>query len=196
MNMRVILSPTLLPASNPVSTHFPQSKVGLYLPRHRIGVNYLRIKSSHYPQRSSLCWPLPVLLMSLSLKSDQSSLFLEHAKLSPTWRPSYLLFLLLKWLSPHCWHGWLFPFLCVLNHFCHILLFVTPWTLALQALLCPWDSLGKNTGVDCHILLQGIFPTQGSNWHLLGLLHWQAVSLPLAPLGRPSLLKLFPHPLS
>ena len=30
-------------------------------------------------------------------------------------------------------------------------------------LLCPWDSSGKNTGVDCHALLQGIFPTQGSN---------------------------------
>ena len=29
--------------------------------------------------------------------------------------------------------------------------------------LCPWDSPGKNTGVGCHSLLQGIFPTQGSN---------------------------------
>ena len=28
---------------------------------------------------------------------------------------------------------------------------------------CPWDSLGKDTGVGCHMLLQGIFPTQGSN---------------------------------
>ena len=28
---------------------------------------------------------------------------------------------------------------------------------------CPWDSPGKNTGVGCHVLLQGIFPTQGSN---------------------------------
>ena len=28
---------------------------------------------------------------------------------------------------------------------------------------CPWDSPGKNTGVGCHALLQGIFPTQGSN---------------------------------
>ena len=27
--------------------------------------------------------------------------------------------------------------------------------------LCPWDSPGKSTGVDCHALLQGIFPTQG-----------------------------------
>ena len=25
----------------------------------------------------------------------------------------------------------------------------------------PWDSLGQNTGVGCHSLLQGIFPTQG-----------------------------------
>ena len=35
-------------------------------------------------------------------------------------------------------------------------------------LLCPWDSPGKNTGVGCHFLLQGIFLTQGSN---LGLPH-------------------------
>ena len=28
---------------------------------------------------------------------------------------------------------------------------------------CPWDSPGKNTGVGCRLLLQGIFPTQGSN---------------------------------
>ena len=30
-------------------------------------------------------------------------------------------------------------------------------------ILSPWDSSGKNTGVDCHFLLQGIFPTQGSS---------------------------------
>ena len=47
--------------------------------------------------------------------------------------------------------------------------------------LCPWDSPGKNTGVGGHALLEGIFPTQGSNLHLLSLLHWQAGSLPLAP---------------
>ena len=33
--------------------------------------------------------------------------------------------------------------------------------------LCPGDSPGKNTGVGCHALLQGIFPTQGSNPCLL-----------------------------
>ena len=47
------------------------------------------------------------------------------------------------------------------------------------------DSKGKNTGVGCHALLQGIFPTQGSNLHLLGLLHWQAGSLSVAPPGKP-----------
>ena len=30
-------------------------------------------------------------------------------------------------------------------------------------LLCPWDSPGKNTGLGCHALLQGILPTQGWN---------------------------------
>ena len=34
-------------------------------------------------------------------------------------------------------------------------------------LLCPWDSPGKNIGMCCHFLLQGIFPTQ---WSTLGLL--------------------------
>ena len=48
-------------------------------------------------------------------------------------------------------------------------------------LLCPWDSPGKNTEVGCYALLQGIFPVQGLNPHLLHLLHWQAGSLPLAP---------------
>ena len=36
--------------------------------------------------------------------------------------------------------------------------------------LCPWYSLGKNTRVACHCLLQGIFPTQGSN---LGCPHYR-----------------------
>ena len=43
------------------------------------------------------------------------------------------------------------------------------------------DSPGKNTGVGCHALLQGIFPIQGSNLCLLCLLFWEAGSLPLAP---------------
>ena len=34
------------------------------------------------------------------------------------------------------------------------------WTVACQT-SCPWDSPGKDTGVDCHFLLQGIFLIQG-----------------------------------
>ena len=49
-----------------------------------------------------------------------------------------------------------------------------PYGLQPTRLLYPWNSPGKNTGVGCHVLLQGIFPTQGSNLCLLGLLHWQA----------------------
>ena len=40
-------------------------------------------------------------------------------------------------------------------------------------LLCLWDFTERITGVGCHFLLQGIFPTQGLNLHLLHLLHWQ-----------------------
>ena len=47
------------------------------------------------------------------------------------------------------------------------------------------DSPGKNTGVGCCALLQGIFPTQGSNWCLFCLLHWQVGSLSLAPTEKP-----------
>ena len=47
------------------------------------------------------------------------------------------------------------------------------------------DSPGKNTGVGCHALIQGIFPIEGSNRNLLCLLHWQVGSLPLTPPGKP-----------
>ena len=42
----------------------------------------------------------------------------------------------------------------------------------------------KNTGVDCHALLQDIFLIQGSNLHLLCLLLWQVYSLPIALPGK------------
>ena len=60
-----------------------------------------------------------------------------------------------------------------------------PCGLQPARLLCPWDSSCKNTGVGCLALLQGIFWTQGSNLHLLHLLHWQAGSLPSVPSGKP-----------
>ena len=49
--------------------------------------------------------------------------------------------------------------------------------------LCLWNFPGKNAGVGCHFLFQGIFLTQGSNPRVLRLLHWQVDSLPLCHLG-------------
>ena len=56
------------------------------------------------------------------------------------------------------------------------------WPHGLQPtrLLPPWDSPGKTTGVGCHFLLQGIFPTQGLN---PGLLHSRQTLLPLSHQG-------------
>ena len=45
------------------------------------------------------------------------------------------------------------------------------------------DSPGKNTGVGCHALLQGIFPTQGSN---PGLLHCRQILYHLSHQGNPA----------
>ena len=54
--------------------------------------------------------------------------------------------------------GFLLPTPCTCVH--AKLLQSTLRTVA-SRLLCPWDSPGKNTGVGGHVLLQGIFPTQG-----------------------------------
>ena len=53
-----------------------------------------------------------------------------------------------------------------------------PMDCSLPHSSCP----GKNTGVGCHALLQGIFPTQGLN---SGLPTLQADSLPAEPPGKP-----------
>ena len=59
---------------------------------------------------------------------------------------------------------------------------VRPHRLQPARLFCPWDSLGKNIGVGCHALLQGIFLTQGSNPGLLHcrqiLYHWATREAP------------------
>ena len=64
----------------------------------------------------------------------------------------------------------------MLSYFNHVWCYVALWTIASQN---PQDSPGRNIGVGCHALLQGIFLTQGLNLHVLCLLHSQACSLPL-----------------
>ena len=73
---------------------------------------------------------------------------------------------------------------CVLSCFSRVWLFATLWAAAQQAPL-PSDSPGKNAEVGSCVLLQGIFPTQGSNPYLFCLLHWQTGSLLLMPPGKP-----------
>ena len=55
-----------------------------------------------------------------------------------------------------------------------------PHGLYPASLLCPWNSPGKNTSVGSHSLLQGLFPTQGSN---PGLLHCRKVLYHLSHQG-------------
>ena len=52
-------------------------------------------------------------------------------------------------------------------------------------LLCPWNSAGKNSGVGCHSLLQGIFPTQGLN---PGLLYYRQILYLLSHQGSQEIL--------
>ena len=64
---------------------------------------------------------------------------------------------------------------CLVAKSCLTLL--RPHGLQPARLFCPWGFPGKNTGVGCHFLLQGFFPTQGSNPYFL---HQPVGSLPLS----------------
>ena len=55
------------------------------------------------------------------------------------------------------------------------------------------DSLGKNTRMGCHALLQGLFPTQGSN---PGLPHYRRILYQLSHRGGPSRLDWVAYPFS
>ena len=91
----------------------------------------------------------------------------------------WLLFLLLHTLSERCHNSHhsrpgpsdfkVHMCVCVFRRFSCIRLFVTPWSVVHQA-----PSLGKNTGVGCHAILQG-FLTQGSNMSLLQFLNCRQI---------------------
>ena len=57
-----------------------------------------------------------------------------------------------------------------------------PYGLYPTRLLCLWNSPGKNTGVGCHVFLQGIFLIQGMN---PGLLHCRQILYHLSHQGSP-----------
>ena len=58
-------------------------------------------------------------------------------------------------------HMKLFSIFCAFKDICCrcLVIIANPWGVAF-----PWDFLGKNIGVGWYFLLQGIFPTHGSNW--------------------------------
>ena len=66
-------------------------------------------------------------------------------------------------------------------------------TVAHQAPLSIGDSPGKNISVGCHALLQGIFPTQGSD---PGLLHCRWILYQLSLQGSPRILEWIAYPFS
>ena len=68
-----------------------------------------------------------------------------------------------------------------------------PKNCSLQGSSVHWDFPGKNTRVGCHTLLQGIFPTQGSN---LGLLHCRQILYHLCHQGSPRILEWVAYPFS
>ena len=93
--------------------------------------------------------------------SSQSSLVVYLALCSS------LSFWHLCWRKHCCW-------CCLLAKSCLTLL--QPHGLYPNRLLCPWDFPGKNFGVVCHFLFQGIFLIQGSDLRLShckrNLYHW------------------------
>ena len=76
--------------------------------------------------------------------------------------------------------------LCAIFLFSFYILFCVLVTQSCPTLcypiVCPWSSLGRDTEVGCHSLLQGIFPTRGSN---LGLLHCRQMLYCLSHQGIP-----------
>ena len=81
----------------------------------------------------------------------------------------------------------------VTNNFWGILVKVKVAQLRPQGLYSPWNSPGQSTGVRSLSLLQGIFPTQGSN---PGLLHCRQILYQLSHKGSPRILKWVTYPFS
>ena len=93
-------------------------------------------------------------------------------------------------------HQYFIPFYCQIIFCCiNILCAMLCWVIQSCPTLCNpmdcsspcsslhGDSAGKNTGVDCHALLQGIFLTQESNRDLL---HWKWILYQLSYQGSPT----------
>ena len=138
----------------------------------------------------------------IQLKLDTHEVTASRPTAQRPWHPPFCLLSLWIWLlrtSCKCKHPvfvfWWLTYFTERNvlkvHLCYVLSHsvvsdsLQPDGHGLQPtrLLCPWDSLGKNTGVGCRTLLQGSFPTQGSN---LGLPHCRWIFYYLSYQGSPT----------
>ena len=83
-------------------------------------------------------------------------------------------------------------YVCCAQSLCRVQL-CGPMYCSLPGTSVHRDSPGKNTGVGCHALLQGIFPTQGSN---PGLPHCRQILYRLSYQGSPRILEWVAYPFS
>ena len=108
-----------------------------------------------------------------------------------------------KWFSDTyvcvCVYIYTYMYVCVWKwtSLSHVQLFATPWTIQSMGFsnpeYCPWDSPIQGTGVASCFLLQGIFPTQGSNPHLS---HCRQILYQLSHQGSPRILEWVVYPFS
>ena len=110
-------------------------------------------------------------LQLIKINGKKKMIVVQRYRLSKRLRPNHR-------TTKHSLYPYILPLYCVVTQSNSL----WPHSLKPFSLLCPRSLLGKNTGVSCHLLLQGIFPSQRSNLHLL---HWQADSL-LAPPRKPT----------
>ena len=118
-------------------------------------------KSSSWLQEASLRLACCHCSPGRACQRDISSVMLD------SWDP----YLGTSWLHSHSNLRWISSTHSGKSHrnISHSVMSDSLWPHGLQPakLLHLWNSPGKNTGVDCHALLQGIFPIQGSNLLLL-----------------------------
>jgi len=137
--------------------------------------------------------PQDSLHLSLRARRTVSQKFYLESCLDPAVQPK------VTWLSsrsnrhlkPHLCSSSYLSVLCLVSQSCSTL--CDPWIVACQAPLSMEISPGKNTGVGCHALLQGIFPTEGLN---PGLQHCRGILYCLSHQGSPRILEWVACPFS
>ena len=125
-------------------------------PRSQVTAVILLCTQDHWGSKSSR--NLPTLIARLNQGGNRLSRTLEPTKSPAIWE--LLTLMLIRWWSTDASSvdkskmG-----ICLWQWSCSVM----SDSLRPHGLYSPWNSLGQNTGVGSLSLLQGIFPTQGSN---------------------------------